>query len=96
MDGFNAPATYNDVVHNDPEEEFDPNDYDTTALQSAIEAAVRLYGVERILCGTDGSSFGYEWTANAVQKAQIGQSEKTQILDGNARRLLAAITPLIH
>jgi predicted TIM-barrel fold metal-dependent hydrolase len=62
----------------------------------AIEAAVRLYGVERILCGTDGSSFGYEWTANAVQKAQISQAEKTQILDGNARRLLAAITPLIH
>ena len=62
----------------------------------AIEAAVRLYGVERILCGTDGSTFGYEWTTNAVKKSQISDAEKTQILDGNARRLLASITPLIH
>src|SRR6516225_4575541 len=32
----------------------------------AIEAAVRLYGAERIVCGTDGSAFGVDWTRKAL------------------------------
>jgi hypothetical protein len=39
----------------------------------AIEAAVRLYGAERIVCGTDGTEFGCEWTSKALADAQIGE-----------------------
>ena len=34
----------------------------------AIEAAVRLYGAERIVCGTDGTEFGCDWTARRSRK----------------------------
>ena len=39
----------------------------------AIEAAVALYGAERIVCGTDGSAFGVDWTRKALADAQIGE-----------------------
>ncbi len=35
----------------------------------SIEAAVRLYGAERIVCGTDGSEFGTDWTNQALVEA---------------------------
>src|SRR5205814_2135167 len=43
----------------------------------AIEAAVRLYGAERIVCGTDGTEFGCDWTrkARAGAAAAIGSSD---------------------
>jgi predicted TIM-barrel fold metal-dependent hydrolase len=55
----------------------------------SIEAAVRLYGAERIVCGTDGSEFGCKWTANALNEAQISQDEREKILYRNAQALLA-------
>ena len=35
----------------------------------AIEAAVSLYGAERIVCGTDGTAFGVDWTRKALADA---------------------------
>jgi len=55
----------------------------------AIEAAVHLYGAERIVCGTDGTEFGVDWTRNALNEARIGKDERQQILEGNAAALLA-------
>ncbi len=55
----------------------------------AIEAGVRLYGAERIVCGTDGSEFGCEWTSKALADAQIGADAREQILHLNAATLLA-------
>ena len=55
----------------------------------AIEAAVRLYGAERIVCGTDGTEFGCDWTRNALAEAQIGDDAREQILHGNAAAMLA-------
>jgi predicted TIM-barrel fold metal-dependent hydrolase len=55
----------------------------------SIEAAVRLYGAERIVCGTDGSEFGCKWTANSLNEAQISQDEREKILYRNAQALLA-------
>src|SRR6202049_1599343 len=55
----------------------------------AIEAAVRLYGAERIVCGTDGSAFGVDWTHKALEEAQIGEEAREQILHRNAAALLA-------
>jgi uncharacterized protein len=55
----------------------------------AIEAAARLYGTERIVCGTDGTEFGCEWTRNALAEAAIGEEAREQILHRNAAAMLA-------
>jgi predicted TIM-barrel fold metal-dependent hydrolase len=55
----------------------------------AIEAAVRLYGAERIVCGTDGTEFGCDWTRKALADAQIGDDAREQILHRNAAAMLA-------
>jgi predicted TIM-barrel fold metal-dependent hydrolase len=58
----------------------------------SIEAAVRLYGAERIVCGTDGTEFGCDWTRKALDEADIGDEARQQILHGNAAALLARAT----
>src|SRR5487761_2047630 len=57
----------------------------------AIEAGVRLYGAERIVCGTDGTEFGCDWTRKALAEAQIGEEAREQILHGNAAAMLARV-----
>src|SRR5438309_5944487 len=57
----------------------------------AIEAAVSLYGVERIVCGTDGTEFGCDWTRRALAEAQIGEEAREQILHRNAAAMLARV-----
>src|ERR1700731_1262209 len=54
----------------------------------AIEAAVSLYGAERIVCGTDGTEFGCAWTRKALAEAQIGEEAREQILHRNAAAML--------
>ncbi|MBV8776554.1 MAG: amidohydrolase family protein, partial [Alphaproteobacteria bacterium] len=55
----------------------------------SIEAAVRLYGADRIVCGTDGTAFGVDWTQKALAEAEIDHAAREQILRGNAAALLA-------
>jgi predicted TIM-barrel fold metal-dependent hydrolase len=57
----------------------------------AIEAGVRLYGAERIVCGTDGTEFGVDWTRKALAEAEIGEEAREQILHGNAAAMLARV-----
>jgi predicted TIM-barrel fold metal-dependent hydrolase len=57
----------------------------------AIEAAVRLYGADRIVCGTDGTEFGCDWTQKALAEAEIGEAAREQILTGNAAAMLARV-----
>ena len=57
----------------------------------AIEAAVGLYGVERIVCGTDGSAFGVDWTRKALADAQIGDAAREAILHRNAAAMTARV-----
>jgi predicted TIM-barrel fold metal-dependent hydrolase len=57
----------------------------------AIEAAVSLYGADRIVCGTDGSAFGVDWTRKALADAQIGEDAREQILHRNAAAMLARV-----
>ena len=57
----------------------------------AIEAAVRLYGADRIVCGTDGTEFGVDWTQKALAEAQIGDEAREQILHHNAAAMLARV-----
>jgi predicted TIM-barrel fold metal-dependent hydrolase len=57
----------------------------------AIEAAVSLYGAERIVCGTDGSEFGCDWTRKALADAQIGEEAREQILHRNAAAMVARV-----
>jgi hypothetical protein len=42
----------------------------------AIEAAVGLYGADRIVCGTDGSALGVDWTRKALADARIGEEAR--------------------
>jgi predicted TIM-barrel fold metal-dependent hydrolase len=60
----------------------------------AIEAAVALYGADRIVCGTDGTEFGVEWTSKAIADARIDAEAKAQILHRNAAGLLAPLAPI--
>ncbi len=60
----------------------------------AIEAAVSLYGAERIVCGTDGTEFGVTWTRKALAEAQIGEHAREKILNGNARGMLSHLATL--
>jgi hypothetical protein len=46
-------------------------------------------GAEHIVCGTDGTEFGVEWTRKALAEAQIGDDAREKILHGNAAALLA-------
>jgi predicted TIM-barrel fold metal-dependent hydrolase len=55
----------------------------------AIEAGVRAYGAERIICGTDGTEFGCDWTNKAVADTALAEEDKQKILHGNAARILA-------
>jgi predicted TIM-barrel fold metal-dependent hydrolase len=55
----------------------------------AIEAGIRLYGAEHIVCGTDGTEFGVAWTKKALAEAQIGADTRERILNGNAAAMLA-------
>jgi predicted TIM-barrel fold metal-dependent hydrolase len=57
----------------------------------AIEAAVALYGAERIVCGTDGSAFGVDWTRKALADARIGDEAREQILRRNAAALMGRV-----
>ena len=57
----------------------------------SIEAAVSLYGAERIVCGTDGTEFGCDWTRKALADAQIGEDAREQILHRNAAAMLARV-----
>ena len=57
----------------------------------AIEAAVELYGADRIVCGTDGSAFGVDWTRKALAEARIGEEAREQILHRNAAALMARV-----
>src|SRR5438445_2405382 len=57
----------------------------------SIEAAVSLYGAERIVCGTDGTEFGCDWTRKALAEAQIGEEAREQILHRNAAAMLTRV-----
>jgi predicted TIM-barrel fold metal-dependent hydrolase len=57
----------------------------------AIEAAVSLYGADRIVCGTDGSAFGVDWTRKALEDARISEDEREQILHRNAAAMLSRV-----
>ena len=55
----------------------------------SIEAAVALYGAEHIVCGTDGTAFGVDWTHKALAEARIRDDEREAILSRNAAGMLA-------
>jgi predicted TIM-barrel fold metal-dependent hydrolase len=55
----------------------------------AIEMAVAVYGADKIVCGSDGTGFGMNWTRRAIAEARISEAEKQMILDDNAAKALA-------
>lgn len=57
----------------------------------AIEAAMRLYGADRIVCGTDGTEFGCEWTNRALAETEIGEDARAKILHRNAAAMMSRL-----
>jgi len=57
----------------------------------AIEAAVALYGADHIVCGTDGTAFGVDWTQKALADARISGDEREAILRRNAAAMMARV-----
>ena len=55
---------------------------------------MRLYGADRIVCGTDGTEFGCEWTTKALADAQIGEDAREKILHGNAAAMLSPLATI--
>src|SRR5438270_5661219 len=62
----------------------------------AIEAGVRLYGAGRIVCGTDGTEFGCDWTRKALAEAEIGEDAREQMLPGNAAAMLDGVVRTVR
>ncbi len=60
----------------------------------AIEAGVCAFGEDRIVFGTDGSTFGCEWSSKALNEARISEDAKQKIFHHNAARMLSHLAPL--
>ncbi len=58
-----------------------------------IEMAVAVYGADKIVCGSDGTDFGMEWTNRALDEARISEEDKQLIREGDAKRTLAQSNP---
>ena len=54
-----------------------------------LELAVAIYGADRVVLGTDCPIFRSDWTLDAIRQARLGETERSAILSGNAKRLLA-------
>jgi len=64
--------------------------YDTASLgPRALQVAVRMFGADRIMLGTDYPILAPEAPANAVAVAEIVEAERALVLDGNARSLIS-------
>jgi len=59
----------------------------------AIEIAISLFGPEHIVFGTDCPIFRTDWTFQAIDNAQISETEKEGVRSTNAARLLANLWP---
>lgn len=58
----------------------------------ALEAAVALFGSDRVVFGTDCPIFLTDWSKKAIADARLGDAERNAILFGNAEELLARHT----
>lgn len=64
--------------------------FDTSSLgPRAVELAVEIYGIDRLVIGTDTPIFSGETGLNVIKNTRLSDDEKTQILSGNARKLLS-------
>jgi predicted TIM-barrel fold metal-dependent hydrolase len=60
----------------------------------AIDMAISLYGVDRIVYATDGTAFGCDWTNKAIDDASLTEAERDMIRTGNAMTMLGHLAPL--
>lgn len=59
----------------------------------AIACAIELYGVDKIVFGTDGTDFGSTWVTEALADGRFTDADRKAILHDNAARLLARFRP---
>ncbi len=64
--------------------------YDCASLgPRALELAVKVFGADRIMMGTDYPIFVPDQVRNTVRMAELGDADKAMILHGTAERVLA-------
>ncbi|MDG1439105.1 MAG: amidohydrolase family protein [Emcibacteraceae bacterium] len=64
--------------------------FDTSSLgPRAVELAVEIYGLDRLVVGTDTPIFSGETGLNVIKNTRLSDDEKAQILTGNACKLLS-------
>jgi predicted TIM-barrel fold metal-dependent hydrolase len=59
--------------------------------ERAMERGVEVYGVDKIVLGTDGSAFSMDWSMKALKAARLDEADKRAILDDNAKAILAPL-----
>jgi predicted TIM-barrel fold metal-dependent hydrolase len=57
----------------------------------AIEMAAEVYGADKIVFGSDGTSFGMEWTQKAINDARISEQDRDAIRFANAKRAIERV-----
>jgi predicted TIM-barrel fold metal-dependent hydrolase len=57
----------------------------------AIELAAEVYGVDKIVFGSDGTGFGMEWTQKAINEARLSEHERDLIRHSNAAAAIAKV-----
>jgi len=55
-----------------------------------IELAVAAFGADRVVLGTDGTTFGTRWSLSALAETRLDEAERRAVREGNARRMLSA------
>jgi aminocarboxymuconate-semialdehyde decarboxylase len=70
--------------------------YDCASLgPRALEAAVKVYGADRIMLGSDYPIFNSDPYATAVAPAALSDEERDQVASGTARRLLERLGTIV-
>jgi predicted TIM-barrel fold metal-dependent hydrolase len=64
--------------------------FDTSSLgPRAVELAAEIYGIDRLVVGTDTPIFSGETGLNVIKNTRLTDDKKMQILSENARKLLS-------
>jgi aminocarboxymuconate-semialdehyde decarboxylase len=66
--------------------------YDCASLgPRALELAVRIFGADRVMLGTDYPIFTPDQVRDTIEAAELADAEKAMVLSGTAARLLARL-----
>jgi predicted TIM-barrel fold metal-dependent hydrolase len=63
--------------------------YDCASLgPRALELAVRTFGADRVMLGTDYPIFAPDQVSDTIEAAELSEADKAMVLSGTASRVL--------